>query len=230
MLHSKQFNLARLRGAFSDQFTAWELAAQRNDMAAARAARAGIRHVAFDGLAEPPATLGGFYLFVDLEKEGLSGLNYIGIADTMQRSIGRRIVDRLRDDSALDVALDRLSDDEARSIILRRLLCALPKSGHNYVNKHIRVGHLFRRSPVVILIGSDAEKPFIRETEKVLISSAAAAGAPLANRQHVNFRGSVGDPALKLARAVIRQAVAEGLPEEGALMWIENLRGVTQPA
>jgi hypothetical protein len=222
------FSLAALRGRFSQEFAEWDAAVAEGDTKRAKRARRAIQRVARQGLAEHPATLGGFYLFHDPNAEKLNGLNYIGIADTPLRPIGRRIEDRLKDDSALDVALDDLTDDEARPIILRRLLCALPKSGHNYVEKHTKVGSLFRRSPYVILIGSDADKPLIRETEKALIAGAAAAGAPLTNSQHVNFRGSVGDAALTLARAVIDQASAKGLPKEGALNWIDSLPPATR--
>ena len=220
---SAPFSLTALRGRFSQEFAEWDAAVLEKNTPRAKRARRAIQRVARHGLSEGPAIFGGFYLFHDPGAEGLRGLNYIGIADTPLRPIGRRIEDRLKDDSALDVALDSLSDDEARPIILRRLLCALPMSGNKYVEKHMKVGRLFRCSPFVILIGSDADKPLIRETEKVLIGGAAAAGAPLTNSQHVNFRGSVSEPALKLAHTVIKQATRGGLPENGAVSWMDHL-------
>jgi hypothetical protein len=64
-LHSDLFGLASLRGAFSNDFGRWDIAVERNDTALARQARASIRTMAFGGLTDGPAAMGGFYLFID---------------------------------------------------------------------------------------------------------------------------------------------------------------------
>lgn len=220
------FDLVALRGAFGEEFAAWDAATQEGNTGEAKRARRAILQAARQGLLKHPATLGGFYLFVDLTKDGLSGLNYIGIADAPQRPIGGRIVDRLRDDSALDVTFDELTDDEARPIIRRRLVCALPRTGQNYVEKHLKVGNLFRRSPTVIVLGCDKCRELIREAEKILIASAAAAGAPLTNEKHMRFRGPSSQAAFALANLVIDEAVRCGFPTGGATRWRGGLTAV----
>jgi hypothetical protein len=175
----------------------------------------------------PAARLGGFYFFLDPENEdGLGGLSYIGIADSELRPIRERIVDRLRDDSALDVNLDSLEAEVARAIVIERLTCALPTSGANYVDKHLRVATLFRRSPLVVLVGCDQSKQLIREAEKLLISAASAAGAPLANIQHLHFRGSASRQGMALALDVISKAAPYGLTNGGARIWADKIAAV----
>jgi hypothetical protein len=218
------FDLARLRGAFSEQFAAWDLAVRESNRQGAKQARRQIQHVARQGLSVQPATSGGFYLFHDPKEKGLDGLSYIGIADSPRRPIGRRIEDRLKDDSGLDVDLDEVEDGVARLIISGRLLCALPVSGQNYIEKHMRVAALFRRSPAVILLGCDETRDAIRETEKVLIGSAASAGASLMNRTCIGYRGPAFGMALELAEAVITTAGQLGFPESGLKCWRDSLR------
>jgi hypothetical protein len=223
-LRSDLFNLANLRGAFAGEFRRWDEAVERGDTALAKHARASVRAIAFRGLSEGSARMGGFYFFLDPSREGgLSGVNYIGIADRPDRPIGRRIVDRLRDDSALDTTLDRAAPQVARRIVTGRLVCALPRSGQNYVTKHLRVAELFRRSPGIILVGCEGPRELIRETEKSLIGSAAAADAPLFNVQHLGFRGTVSKAAMELAKAAIDEARAHGLSAAAAEVWKSQL-------
>jgi len=224
------FDLAGLRGAFSEQFADWDAAVRESDPLKAKRARRAIQRVAREGLSKSPATLGGFYLFYDPHvSDRLGGLNYVGIADSSRRPIGRRIEDRLKDDSSLDVALDEMDKSAVREIVTARLLCALPKSGQNYVDKHLRVAALFRLSPIVILLGCEQSRERIRETEKILIASAAAAGAPLTNDTHMRFRGRASKAAFELADAVMVAAAANGLPTNGISDWRESLSKIVTP-
>jgi hypothetical protein len=224
------FDLAGLRGAFSEQFADWDAAVKESDTLKAKRARRTIQRIAREGLSKSPATLGGFYLFHDPSvPERLGGLNYIGIADSPRRPIARRIEDRLKDDSSLDVALDEMAECTVRTIVTARLLCALPNSGQNYVDKHLRVAALFRRSPIVILLGCEQPRELIRETEKILIASAAAVGAPLTNDTHIRFRGRASKAAIELADAVIVAAAANGLPTNGINDWRESLSKIVTP-
>lgn len=224
-LYPQRFDIAQLRGAFVDAFANWDRAVSDCDTAAAKRARRSIRLTAFQGLDAEAAKMGGFYLFLDSSMQnGLSGLHYIGIADTPSRPIGRRIIDRLRDDSALDTGLDTVSPEEAQSIVHERLICALPQSGHNYVVKHLTAADLFRRSPEVLLIGCAESMAIIREAEKVLIGSAHRAGAPLINRQHIRFKGPASRDAVRIACAVVDLAGVHGLGKEGASQWTANIQ------
>ena len=223
-IQSEIVDLATLRGAFSHEFERWDVAVGRADTELARQARAAIRAIAFQRLKVAPAAMGGFYLFCDSGfREGLGGLRYVGIADGSRRPIGQRIVDRLRDDSALDISLDTLPVEIARRRVHDRLVCALPASGQNYVDKHLRVAELFRCSPVVLLLGTTEPSPIIREAERVLIGAAAAAGAPLFNRQHLNFRGPASTRAVALVEAVIDEVSNCGVLEAGVRRWRDQI-------
>lgn len=168
--------------------------------------------------------MAGFYFFIDpTQQDNLAGLNYIGIAEGRTRPLGRRIVDRLRDDSALDTSLDQLSPGAARRVVHNRLVCALPGTGQNYVDKHLKVAELCRRSPIVVLIGVDEPKQIIRDAEKILIRSAVSAGAPVLNVQHRRFKGGASDRAYEVVRAVIDQGVQHGLSAAGGKQWRSSL-------
>lgn len=224
------FNLAALRGAFAEQFDIWDQAVCEGNTQKAKRARRAIQRIVREQLASQAARLGGFYLFLDpRESGGLRGLNYIGIADTTRRPIGRRIEDRLKDDSSLDILLDDLDIETARSIITARLMCALPRSGQNYVEKHLAVAQLFRRSPCVLILGCSEEPSLIRQAEKLLIASAIAAGAPLVNVQHRRFKGTVVQPALELASEVIAAAGSAGLPATAIRHWRSALNALAVP-
>lgn len=223
-LASAPFSISRLRVAFSGQFEKWQRAVEEGNTALARQARAAIRALAFEGLTDGPAAMGGFYLFIDPgQQDSLAGLNYIGIAEGRARPIGRRIVDRLRDDSALDSSLDQLGPEVARRVVHDRLVCALPQTGQNYVDKHLQVAELCRRSPTVVLIGSDEPKHTIRKAEKILIRSAVSAGAPVVNIQHRRFKGDASERAYEVAHAVIDQGVQHGLSSTGGKQWRSRL-------
>lgn len=220
MIFPAQFDLAALRGAFAEEFGIWDQAIELNDTKQARRARRSIQEIACAVLARHPATLGGFYLFADLTRAvDLSGLNYVGIADTPRRPIGRRIVDRMKDDSSLDVNLDHKDVETARRIITGRLLCALPHSGGNYVEKHLRVATLFRRSPTVLLLGCERSPSLIRDAEALLISSAVSAGAPVLNVHHRHLRRTVSRVAFDLAHQVVAAAGTVGLPPKAVNCW-----------
>ena len=106
-------------------------------MRGAKAVRRDIKRSACAGLAVPPAAQAGFYVFIADSDVSISQIQYIGIAKTTNRPISGRIIDRLRDDSALDTALDNLEDGKFREVVSRRLLTALPKSGQNYIEMHL---------------------------------------------------------------------------------------------
>ena len=213
------FSLNELRGTFTPQFAEWDRCADTADSLRAKAVRRVIKRLASSSLEIPEAAQPGFYVFMDDRSFGISQIQYVGIAKTVRRPIRGRIVDRLRDDSGLDTALDGVSDDEFRRVVSRRLLTALPQSGLNYVEKHLSVAKLFRRSSMAAIIPCNAGETAIVEAEKALIGSAALAGAPLFNRQNRSYRGTLDDGIHDLASEVIDACSEVGLRNDGAEDW-----------
>jgi len=212
------FELRPLRGSFKADFDEWDLAASRGDTAAIRKVRRSILSNARRQLSGPVTELPGFYVFTEVNQADMRSILYIGIAESVRRPLAQRIVDRLRDDSALDTRLDELDDNDARTTVLHRLTVALPGSGQNYLEDHLRTAKLLRRCSHVLIAGVNADRDLIRATERVLVGSASKAGAKLVNRHYAEFRGACLPEARRLARRVLG-ALAPQLPEDAVRSW-----------
>ena len=132
-----------------------------------------------------------------------------------------------RDDSQRPGALrecgDGTAEQLARQIIERRLRVAMPRTAEEtrlrYVSDHLATSQLFRSSSHVLLFGCADAIAAIPEAEKIFISCAIAAGAPLINEQHRNHRGAVLEEGLRLALEVIEAGVSLGLAAQAGDAW-----------
>jgi hypothetical protein len=218
-------DLSRLRGAFIEEFAAWDRCVDANDTRAAKHARKSILNAASTALDVSAAALGGIYMFYNAEVGGfLGGLGYIGMTQSGVRPTSRRIIDRFRDDSCLDAQLDHLDPATRRNKVAARLHVALPRSGHRYVDKHLATAALFRTTGSLALIGCDLPAAVIAGAEKLLIGSASRLGCPLTNRQHRQFRGLGTTDSLALAQAVIESLPPLGLSRKDVASWKDAIR------
>ena len=206
-----------LRASFANGFAEWDESVARKDQGGARAARRRMQAAASALIPRPVADLPGWYFFVNTDRAtGADGLNYLGIAKSERRTIARRIMDRFKDDSCLDTTLDDLSDLEQRVIATRRLLAAMPKTGANYVEKHMAAARLVRGSSHILMVGT-FDPPFIvEEVERLLIGRAVRAGAPLINIQHRRFRSSVSQIAYERSEHIVDALRSLGMPQAAA--------------
>jgi len=202
-----------IRESFSGGFAAWDRSVARNDGKGAREARKEMQAAALALLPKPVTDLAGWYVFADLDADvDIGSVRYIGIAKTTRRPIGRRVVDRFRDDSCLDVKLDNLCEAEQRRIVERRLRVALPRSGVNYVSKHMAASRLIRQSTHILMIGTQDTISVIQEVERLLINAAVEAGNELSNIHHRRFRGTVSELAVVRAHEVLSKFGVLNLP------------------
>jgi len=209
-----------IRESFNPGFAAWDRSVEHGDQAGAKAARRQMRAAAFALLPRAVANFPGWYFFVDLSPGAdINGVHYVGVSKTERRPIGRRIVDRFRDDSCPDTKLDGRTEAEQRCIVERRLLCALPQSGGNYIDKHLKVSALIRRSTHILMVGTRDTPRTIEEVERLLIGSAAESGAPLMNARHRSFRGGVSAADGNRAREVLDCLGLMGLAESALDPW-----------
>ena len=182
------FDLHSLRGQFAPEFADWEASLTTRDAARARNARKGILARARTSLRQGDALEPGVYVFVNRNQQVMEAVKYIGIALTSKRPMAIRMVDRLRDDSALDTNLDGLPADQFRARVESRLRLVLGDPGANYVEKHLAVAELFRASTDAVLTPWSANKATIEGAERALIASAYQLGAPLFNKKQINTR------------------------------------------
>lgn len=226
-INTARFDLTQLRGSFAVQFDAWDVACEPADPAGIRDIRDEIWNAAREQITGEAAKRAGFYVFVNGAIRDITAIVYVGIAKTTRRPLSKRIVDRIMDDSGLDTRLDNFDDATFRMRVSRRLVAALPNSGHKHVDKHLKVAKLFRRSTHALLVGVSAASDAIKATEKVLVGSASAAGATLINDHHRHYPGPVASPERALALVVVNALRAQGMHAEAAEQWRRSIESLS---
>ena len=185
-------------------FKRWDNAVRECDHRSARSIRREMLAYTRMQLSSDVSAEAGIYFFHRADQAiALSDVIYIGIAESRARPLLERLTDRLRDDHCFDDELECLSHDEALARIRMRMAVAMPRSKKDYATQHLTTRNFVRGSGQVLLNSVEADPQTIKETEKVLISTAWRLGAPLRNKKDLKFTKSVNVEAKTLAYEVV---------------------------
>jgi hypothetical protein len=193
--------LNSLRAAVHPIFRVYDEAVHMRDRAGARRAKRAIVAEGKQALAPLRVEdVGGVYLFVECIPAAAEHVKYIG-RSRPSRPLARRIVDRFRDDTALDSSSYDLPYGDVRDIAYARMRTAMrsrDETLRGFAEKHCRTMEAFKSLSYVIVVPIRGPQSVIDDVEHLLIYSASQIGCALTNvqerrRQRVQAGSQVAD-------------------------------------